>query len=53
MQERVCAMQVGESFVHPVIDEKLVIYVSNVGRRLGRKYRTRACEFGRKVERLK
>lgn len=52
-QQRVCSLAVGEVYLHPRTDPKFAIYVANVGRRQGRKFKTRACEFGRRVERLK
>jgi hypothetical protein len=50
--ERLKNLPVGQSFVWPRTDEKFVIYVSNFGRRVGRRFRTRRIEIGRRVERL-
>ena len=49
---RLRALQVGQQFIWPRTGEKFVIYVSNYGRRAGRKFRTRRVELGRRVERL-
>jgi hypothetical protein len=50
--ERLKALPVGESFVWPRTGEKFVIYVSNFGRRVGKRFRTRRIELGRRVQRL-
>lgn len=50
--ERMKALPIGEAFVYPRTDEKFVIYVSHFGKRVGRKFRTRRAELGRRVERL-
>lgn len=50
--ERLKTLQVGGAFVWPRTSEKFVIYVSNFGRRVGKRFRTRRTELGRRVERL-
>lgn len=50
--ERLKALPVGQAFVWPRTDEKFVIYVSHFGKRVGKRFRTRRIELGRRVERL-
>jgi hypothetical protein len=50
--QRLKTLPVGESFVWPRTGEKFVIYVSNFGRRVGKRFKTRRTEFGRRVQRL-
>jgi hypothetical protein len=50
--ERLKALPVGQAFVWPRVDEKFVIYVSHFGKRVGRRFKTRRIEIGRRVQRL-
>lgn len=51
-QERMRTLPVGGSFIHPRCDLRFAVYVSHFGKRTGKRFRTRCCALGRRVERL-